>query len=117
MKLVGVNIDGLHNTSMNKYCFRPDVNFLTGKNGSGKSTILQAIQLALLGYIPGTAKTKSSILSHSFHNSITVELRLSDYQTNQDITVRRSFIKTGKNISENLEIYPDNYTIEDIVRN
>ena len=36
---------------------------LLGPNGAGKTTIIQAIQLALLGYIPGTDKNKTAIFS------------------------------------------------------
>lgn len=73
MKLHGITIAGMHNTEHETYRFS-NFTYLTGQNGAGKSTILQAIQLALLGYIPGTGKTKSDIAGHSSAAETSIEL-------------------------------------------
>ena len=64
MKIKSIYIDGLHNAVNKTYDFG-DMVYIFGHNGAGKSTILQAIQFALLGYFPGTAKTKEAMLRHS----------------------------------------------------
>lgn len=73
MKLHGITITGMHNTEHETYRFL-NFTYLTGNNGAGKSTVLQAIQLALLGYIPGTGKTKSDIAEHSSSTETRIEL-------------------------------------------
>jgi len=76
VKIKSIYINGLHNASNVTYAFG-DVVYIFGNNGVGKSTILQAIQFALLGYIPGTAKnSKDAILRHSPHEDIAVRLDL-----------------------------------------
>jgi ATPase involved in DNA repair len=64
MKLSSIRIQGMHNVVDKTYKLN-NMNYFVGPNGAGKSTIMQAIQLALLGYIPGTDKRNqlsSSIL-------------------------------------------------------
>lgn len=115
MKLVEIKIDGLHDTSMQSYIFNDKLNCIVGPNGSGKSTILQAIQLCLLGYIPGTAKTKTSIMSHSNGNHISIVLRLSDENILDDIVIQRTYVKSGNKIDEECKVSPDCYSLEDIL--
>ena len=56
MKISSVTIEGMHKLGQpKKYTFN-NLTYLYGPNGSGKSTVLEAIQLALLGYIPGMNK-------------------------------------------------------------
>ena len=64
MKVKSVGISGMHNVTKQTYNF-DNVNYLYGLNGAGKSTILQAIQLGILGYIPGTAKRPADIFKHA----------------------------------------------------
>ena len=64
MKLKSVDIWNMHSVK-NKHIELADKNILVGKNGSGKSTVLNAIQLALLGYIPGTNKQNRDIFNHA----------------------------------------------------
>ena len=61
MQIKSVEIKGMRNVVHKTYEF-DDVTYLVGPNGAGKSTVLNAIQLALLGYIPGTEKRNSSIM-------------------------------------------------------
>ena len=78
MKIKSIYIDGLHNAVNETYEFG-DIVYLFGHNGAGKSTVLQAIQFALLGYIPGTAKnSKEALLRHSPKGEISVRLTLDD---------------------------------------
>ena len=78
MKIKSVYVDGLHTVHNKTYTFE-DITYLHGRNGVGKSTILNAIQFALLGYIPGTSKTKAAILRHSKDNKIVVKIVLDEH--------------------------------------
>ena len=57
MKFKSITITGMHKVDKKTYTFNDDVTYFIGENGSGKSTILEAAELALLGYIPGYANT------------------------------------------------------------
>lgn len=100
-----VFIDGLHNTSKKTYEFT-NATYIYGPNGSGKSTILNAIQFALLGYIPGTPRTKSAIMSHANQNYINVELKLAD-EENKEVTIYRSITKVGTRTNEVCNVTPE----------
>ena len=105
MKIKSIHIDGLHNALDKTYDFG-DITYLFGHNGAGKSTVLQAIQLALLGYIPGTAKNKSEILRHSPKGDITIELKL------DDVTITRRIWKMGNRI----DVDPVTYDVPALVK-
>lgn len=110
MKIKSVYIDGLHNAINKTYQFN-DMVYLFGHNGAGKSTVLQAIQFALLGYIPGTAKnSKEALLRHSPTGEINVKLTLID-DTNTEILVRRKINKAGNTLST----FPENYDLTPII--
>ena len=112
MKIKSIYIDGLHNASKKTYDFG-DINYIFGNNGIGKSTILQAIQFALLGYIPGTAKnSKEALLRHSPKGRIEVTISLTDTENDSDITVNR--IVTAKTTEVNT--IPGNVYISDIIQ-
>lgn len=112
MKIKSIYIDGLHNASNKTYDFG-DINYIFGNNGVGKSTILQAIQFALLGYIPGTAKnSKEALLRHSPKGKIEVTISLTDTENDSDITVNR--IVTAKTTEVNT--IPGNVYISDIIQ-
>lgn len=107
MKIKSVYIDGLHTVHDKTYTFE-DITYLHGRNGAGKSTILNAIQFALLGYIPGTSKTKAAILRHSKNDSIVVKLVLDDDDKE---------IKLTRILSDNLNtvnIEPEGYDIASV---
>lgn len=98
MKIKSIYIDGLHNAINKTYNFG-DIVYLFGHNGAGKSTILQAIQLALLGYIPGTARnSKEAILRHSPKGDITVKLTFDD-----GLTLERRLLPGGSRLIVNPE--------------
>lgn len=113
MIIKSVTIEGMHNVSKKTYNFN-NLNYLHGPNGSGKSTVLEAIQLALLGYIPGTAKRKEAIMGHSNSRTLTVTLRLDD--DGQLVTIERMWANIKSSIASDVTITPENYDIESIVR-
>ena len=112
MKIKSIYIDGLHNAVCKTYNFG-EVNYIYGNNGIGKSTILQAIQFALLGYIPGTAKnSKEALLRHSPKGHIDVQLCITDTGFGSDITIHRQI--TSKITS--VDTVPGNIYISDIIK-
>lgn len=110
MKIKSIYIDGLHN-AVNKTYQLQDIVYIFGNNGTGKSTILQAIQLALLGYIPGTAKnSREALLRHSPWNKITVRIALVDNSGTEVQIERKIDEKTTKVIT-----MPDGYDLSAIL--
>ena len=71
MKLQSITINNMHKITKKTYELS-NITYFYGTNGVGKSTILQAIQLAVLGYIPGYSKTNESIFKHS--NSVSMSV-------------------------------------------
>jgi len=97
MKVKAITISGMHNVDRKTYSFN-DINYLFGKNGAGKSTVLEALQLAILGYIPGTAKQTASIFKHANgpQMKITVEFDNGKF-------VERSWKTKGRTISTDVD--------------
>lgn len=113
MKINKITIQGMHGIVAPKTYNLNDHNYFYGKNGAGKSTILQAIQLALLGYIPGYDKTSKSIYQHSNSKSMIVTLELLD--RDNIIRIERSWTKVGESIKSDNTISGTTMKIEDIV--
>ena len=106
MKIKSIYIDGLHNAVKKTYTFG-DIVYLFGHNGAGKSTVLQAIQFALLGYIPGTAKnSREALLRHSPKGSILVKLEL------DEVTIERKVWAQGGRI----DVDPVTYDISSLTK-
>lgn len=104
MKIASLTIDNMHNIDHKTFTLR-DLNYLFGKNGSGKSTVLNAIQLALLGYIPGTKQTKEAIFKHCSGNNMQVEVTFDDGRKITRYWKRTNKgIVSGDNISDELNI-------------
>ena len=113
MKLKSVLIEGMHNVLEKEYKFN-DVNYLYGNNGAGKSTALQAVQLALLGYIPGTNKTGAAIYRHARSKAMTVTaVLISD--GGEEISVSRSWIGSGTSVKSTVAVSPKGFPIETII--
>lgn len=112
LQIKSVTIEGMHNVTHKTYDFTT-VNYLHGLNGAGKSTVLQAIQLALLGYVPGMNKTKESILSNS--NSHTMAVTLAITGGTEPISIQRIFTQTKKGTTTTVNIEPDGFEITDIL--
>lgn len=112
MRIESITIDGMH--KLNKpttYTFE-DMNYIFGTNGAGKSTILQAIQLALLGYIPGTNKKIGDIFKHSCGRKMEITLNLSD-----GVTIHKCWEKNAKSISYTEDIVPEGTELSTIIGN
>lgn len=92
MKIKSILIRGMHNVQFQKYDIG-DINYIFGRNGAGKSTILQAIQLALLGYIPGHPKTNAGIFKHANGPKLEVEIEFDDGNT-----ISRMYTQQGKSV-------------------
>lgn len=103
MKLKQISISGMHKVTQKEYTFNDDVIYFVGPNGAGKSTILEAIQLCLLGYIPGYQKTKESILKHASGKIMSITLML-----DSDITITRTWMKSGTSSKSDIEVITPN---------
>ena len=112
MKLSSIRIQGMHNVSDKTYQLGR-MNYFRGPNGVGKSTVMQAIQLALLGYIPGTDKKKSAIFHHSNGHHMSVELVLEG--GSNKITINRTWTRKGKDIVATVNTVPEDIDIEAII--
>ena len=108
MKIKSVYVDGLHTVHDKTYTFE-DITYLHGRNGAGKSTVLNAIQFALLGYIPGTSKTKAAILRHSKNDSIVAKIVLDD--DGKEIKLTRILTTNINSVS----IEPEGYDIDSVI--
>lgn len=111
MKIQSVYIDGMHNAKGVRYGF-DHVNYLFGDNGAGKSTVLQAIQLALLGYIPGFNKTNQATFTHAKGSVIEVQLVLVD--GTDTYTIDRSFAKVRNSVISNCEVCKNGELLDDV---
>ncbi len=90
------------------------VNILVGNNFVGKSAVLQAIQLGLLGYVPGgIPKTNAGIFSLSCGSLMSVTLRIADPTARPtDCTIiTRSFEQRGESVKAAESITPKGFTV------
>ena len=110
MKVKRVIIEGFHNVSNKVYDFE-SVNYLHGKNGAGKSTVLQAIQLGLLGYVPGSNKTSKGVFAHANSNTMSIVVILVDDNNNQ-VSVQRVW-NNGK--ATGVTVIPESYSIDQLI--
>ena len=117
MYIKSVTIEGMRNVKYKKYELSQLV-YLHGPNGAGKSTVLNAIQLCLLGYIPGTAKSNAAIMEHANGNRIevTVELGASDWGTHT-VEFTRTFERKGRTVTSDFthEAFGSDPTMDQII--
>lgn len=109
MKIKSIRIIGMHKVKDQTYDFN-DFNYLYGKNGAGKSTVLQAIQLAILGFIPGTDKNKTAIFRHANSKFMQVTLTF-----DSEATIMRSWDASGKDIKVEEKITPIGFNLSSMV--
>lgn len=86
------------------------MDILTGRNGAGKTTRVQALGFGMLGYIPGQKKTVADIFKMATGESMTVGLRTEDFALNRTLTrTAKPNMKTGEvsiSIKENIALSP-----------
>jgi len=110
MKIQKIIIEGFHNVTRKEYEFE-DINYIHGRNGAGKSTILQAIQLGLLGYVPGSNKTKQGVFAHSNNHTMAVKLILDN-----GVSIQRVWTKSKTSVTESVTTIPDGYEIDSLIK-
>lgn len=111
MKIKKLSVEGFHKIRNATYEFKNNM-YIVGPNGSGKSSIMKAIQLALLGYIPGTAKnTKAAIFQHRGDS----RFMCVSLETDDGISITRTWTGTSSNINTSVEILPEGTDIESII--
>lgn len=103
-----VEIINMHHIDFASYDFS-DLNYLNGLNGAGKSTVLQAVQLGLLGYIPGTGKRNVDIIKHKKPGTTRMEVGLVLKSDSDLIRIRRIFTATKTGASSRCEFFPEGY--------
>lgn len=106
MKLVSIDIRGMNKVMQKMYRFNPDVTYLTGRNGAGKSTILNAVQLAILGYIPGLAKKNEAIMKHANGPFLSVTANFDD--DGRLVQISRVWTANKKGITCSVSTVPPN---------
>ena len=115
LQIKSVSIENMHSVSNKFYELKPGLNYIQGPNGIGKSTVMQAIQLGLLGYIPGTNKQNSAIFAHSNSKimSVAVNLQSDDGGT---VSVKRSWYSSGKSsVMSDVVITPETYDLQKVL--
>lgn len=111
MKIHSIYMKNLHKVDEASYVFDGQT-YLYGPNGVGKTTVLNAIQLALLGYIPGMSKKHADIFRHAKESPMIVQIKL--IGEDGPVTIRRRWY--GKStISCSVEITPEDYNIDSII--
>ena len=111
MKLKSVDIWNMHNVK-NKHVDISDKNMLVGRNGSGKSTVLNAIQIALLGYIPGTNKQNKDIFNHASASPMKVMVTFDN-----GYYICRTYTKQKTTVKCDVDMFPAELDPKSIIAN
>ncbi len=101
MKLKSIHIVNMHNVKDKTYDLHDIFTYFKGPNGAGKSTVLEAIQLVILGYIPGYSKTNDAIMKHSCGSVMEVS------GVFDGLTITRRWMKKGSSVSSSVETVPE----------
>jgi DNA repair exonuclease SbcCD ATPase subunit len=113
MRLESIEIRGMHRIGAAGKVYRfNEANYLTGPNGAGKSTVLQAIQLALLGYIPGTDKKPAAIFAHACAPTMSVTAVINNEP--EKITITRTYKSSGSSVTSSCVVTPNTYVEQNI---
>lgn len=109
MKLSSITICGMHKITNATYNLS-DMTYFYGRNGAGKSTIMQAIQLGILGYIPGTDKTNAAIFKHA--NGPVMSVRL---VFDNGVEIFRQWMRDSKSVKSTTVTKPEDFAVESIL--
>lgn len=101
LRLASIRIFNMHNVTDKTYDFSDGFTYFRGPNGAGKSTILEAIQLVILGYIPGYSKTNEAIMKHSSADELCVVGTFDDGSV-----ITRRWTRSGSSVSSSVETIP-----------
>ena len=95
MNVTKVMMTGMKNAAAGTQVVLGRLTALMGPNGSGKSAVFQAIQLVLLGYVPGLAKKGASIMDMAQGDTLdlAVEVQTASGAT---VQVRRTWVRDAK---------------------
>lgn len=111
MKVKSITIKGFNNM-VDKTINFEDINYLHGSNGAGKSTVLQAVQLALLGYLPmGPKNNKENIYRHANSQILSVTLVLDN-----GASIKREWLKIGSTIHVSKTVVPDSFDESELLQ-
>ena len=116
MKVKSITIEEYNKVSKQTYEF-DNFDYLKGPNGSGKTTVLQAIQLALLGYIPGLNKTAKDVIFNHSKDGKHLGVNLVLDNKGELVVLYRSWDLVKSTIKTDFRITPVGYKFEDIVGN
>lgn len=116
IRIKSVSIEGMHKIGQKTTYDLANFSYLFGKNGAGKSTVLQAIQLALLGYIPGLNKTNDALFQHANGRVMAVELSLLNQESGAVAKVLRTFINNGKSTSSTVVCDPEALNLKGLIQ-
>ena len=105
MKIKSITIEGMQKI-VSKTIEFSDLQYLYGPNGAGKSTILKAIQLALLGYIPGEPKKASAIAKHARGNMLSISCTVVD-DAGHDIKINKTWSMKGGSGTSTVDVSPE----------
>lgn len=114
MYISSVTIKGMHNAKNVKVNLKPGLTYINGPNGVGKSTILQAIQWALVGFIPGTDKKSSAIFSHANSSVMSVKATIDGGTEPIEITRTLGIGNNGK-LSSEVIVSPEHLSADSVV--
>ncbi len=116
MKLNKLTIENLHKIDFKVIEFSKDITYINGLNGAGKSTILNAVQLGILGYIPGCANTNQGVWEH--HNNLNIinpYMRVTLEFDNGEI-IERGWNKSGNSVKETIITKPEDLDISEFTK-
>ena len=124
MKLTSVTIENMNKIDLRTYDLN-QFNYFYGENGQGKSTVLQAIQLALTGQMTDLSKPAEYIYSHAKTKGKDMSVMVTLDNDGEEIIVKRTWycksasskLSTSYKIACRVEISPEGYDINDVVEN